>query len=397
MKIAIGFIGACSELYKYNKFPSDYDLFACSMNAMNDFDSKPFNIATVKGTNPVTVHGSVRAQEDMRYLYMECLSMIERYSKLSDNKYDIIIITGFNTILMEFPVQPGVYGTKFHTYFTCQCTDNNLSSIDIMSNTAVSINGERSIPFYAMEKGLLSRFLKKRFNSVILPEDMTEKKHELVMLIPSVIKVSNNPFSYVNYRSIFTQEERLDQTVKQLKDINSLDRGVESYLLEGSNLDMSMLDKLSVHTCVVMFNTDEKGDFYANKHMNKSIYEIYVCLYMMKFLSFDTIFKYGGRYTFDTGFNLDSFLQEKPVYKIISKEASCAGNEYVVSIIYSFPWSYKSKYIDIYNKIYNIFLSDDRASIEETLYTQSDISDVIRLEKLNVIGRDGIFGLSNPQ
>lgn len=394
MKIAIGLFGVYSNLYKKNNYVSD--IFTLSFE--KDIEEDINIIKSEYIDNNILNLKNVKLYEKQYHIKKTCidyvLNMIRNYETKNNINYDIIVFASFRDIILNIPQKNGIYRTNY--YMAVQNLRYEIiPSIEIVSNLYVRINGFKVINIYDLDENIFQTLLNILFKGkVIQPKFLTDAETNLLFCIPSVIKTSENPFNYVHYRSIFTHNERFQQTLKQVENIDKLNLSKNIYLLEGSNLDLDEMQKLSNYCNIVLFCKDKNAHEYANQNVNKSIYEVYCMKFMLEKIKFNWAFKFGGRYNFHDTFNILNFLKDKPVLKIIDMEYTFTNTENIIEcIIYSIPKSYREKYINIYHNIINSLLTDSSSAIENLLYTYSD--DIDRIEYLNVYGRDAIEGFDN--
>lgn len=341
------------------------------------------------------------------YCCQQLVDMMDAYEKEHDIVFDIKIFTTFRTILLNYPTTPGHYYTPYYSFITLQFP-NPLNCIEIVSDTHIRYNGgalqiirnlgirERSILYTRLFNNRVFDF--ETFKTKQVPS--SSPSSSISIFTPSVINISGNPFDYANYRSVFTPEERLEQTVEQVRSINCLDEGdqktdITHYLLEGSELNLGQLNRLYMacklgknNTYIILFSKDYHGNHYANEHANKSIYEIYVLQEMLKLpIQSDWYFKFGGRYRLLEHFNLPQFLRDKPVYKTIDASYTFGKQNIIECILYSFPKSYRQKYIDIYKDIMER-VQNTSEGIETLLYKNSPEFHTVDI--LGIIGKDAI-------
>ena len=116
--------------------------------------------------------------------------------------------------------------------------------------------------------------------------------------------------------------------------------------------------------------------------------------YMLDKIKCNWIFKFGGRYMLHEFFNLEDFLKDKPVFKIIDAQNTFTKTESIIEcILYSIPQSHFTLYINIYKDMLET-LTDAYGAIESLLYKHTNC-DICLIEYLNVYGRDAVEGFDN--
>jgi hypothetical protein len=353
------------------------------------------------------------------YCCQQLVNMIDDYEKQHNIVFDIKIFTTFRTILLNFPTKPNNYYTPYYSYVTLQFP-NPLNCIEIVSNTHIRYNGGPLQQVHHLGLRERSILYKHLFDNRVFDfetfKTISSLSSSISIFTPSVINISGNPFDYANYRSVFTPKERLDQTSYQIcsikyygddsdrdDDIYDYDEYDEAkfdmvhFLLEGSELDLEQLEQLyragmdiygNSKLYIILFSKDYHGNHYANEHANKSIYEIYVLQEMLNLkIHSKWYFKFGGRYQLLPHFNLPQFLQDKPVYKTIDASYTFGKQNIIECILYSFPKSYREKYIEIYKDIMER-VQNTSEGIETLLYKNSPEFETVDI--LGIIGKDAI-------
>jgi hypothetical protein len=151
--------------------------------------------------------------------------------------------------------------------------------------------------------------------------------------IPSIIHIKHSN------RSVFTPEERLQQTIRQIKSIRKYVKNARIVLLEMSALSVREMQQLSYITDIIWtFDKDPVLQRLANEDPNKNKAEVYVLREFWK--QFDGTYhishfaKFGGRYWFAKDVT-ELLFRDKPVMKQVY--AKCY-NQYVIEpVFYSIP------------------------------------------------------------
>lgn len=386
MKVAIALYGVYSEIYWSNNYSGD--LFFYTFESHLDTRCKVSRVLPSLEYLPKVSEISKSAYYQ-DYMIRECRRMIRTYEEDTEETYDIIIYTTFKTILVSLPNTPGEYYTRRFSYVPFDTITKDdmtpLDSFEIVSDTSVRFNGGNIEAISSLSLTKREMLFSRLFAGKVMDYSPSYSyQASIIFLIPSVISPSTNPFNYTPKRSVFSSNERFQQTLAQVKAICSYG---QVFLLEGSELTVSQLLELTPYVRVVYFTKNEQGNHYANRHPNKSIYEVYVMRRMLEVLSFKWIFKFGGRYHLLPTFNLSFFLRDKPVFKTLIGYT----RTYIVEcVIYSIPGTYRNKYIDIYREIIKRLEGND--SIENLLYVYSK-DDCYTVPYLHVIGNDAIEGM----
>jgi hypothetical protein len=137
-------------------------------------------------------------------------------------------------------------------------------------------------------------------------QKLTVKSLYKIVIISSVIYVKDKPFSYSKTRSVFSPEERIEQTKNTIKSLREKIPDVKIFLFEQGLIDIIDTDldfmvdeyKYIGNNFLVRFATDSKF-----KGLGEVIGLLFTTLYLPK--DFFGIFKISGRYFLNDNFNLE--------------------------------------------------------------------------------------------
>jgi hypothetical protein len=214
-----------------------------------------------------------------------------------------------------------------------------------------------------------------------------------LVLITSVICTPNIPLSYISTRSVFTHEERYEQTKKTIASIRKQIPNSKIFIVECSDLNTEQNDHL-------IENTDYFLNLYDDEHIRKNIYskskslgEGTMTIKAIEFIkknniTFDNFFKITGRYWLSNNFNYDNFDNTEIQVHYINNDT----NNGCTSL-------YKLHYINI-DDFYHFLLNNIENMIKcigyEVLFAmflkQNNKNNIIHLNK---IGVNGYISVSN--
>jgi dTDP-4-dehydrorhamnose reductase len=177
-----------------------------------------------------------------------------------------------------------------------------------------------------------------------------------VFLITSVIQTGSNAWSYTHIRSVFTPQERFEQTLKTISSIRALKDGSRIIVCECSPLDEIMEQILR-----------EKSDIYLNCYHNAEIQEAcihtnkkgygellqtkYVLQYLDKnHIIFKRMFKISGRYWLTSTFDKSRFSTTDYTFNEILPNSSCHP-----TVLYSVPYFLKSHFYGVIKECDEIY------------------------------------------
>lgn len=230
------------------------------------------------------------------------------------------------------------------------------------------------------------------FTSAKITEQDIIIKHENIIVVPSIIKVSNVPLDGYTSRSYLSTENRYSQTIEQLKSIKTKIPDATVLLLETSiDLNLDWINNLSTLCDYIILYQDHKEIRYlSNDHpSNKGLGEIGVLCHIYNLLknkNFKYFFKFGGRYKFNETFIYDNVAVDIPV--VCSIKYNTPIGILAQTVFYSIPF----KYFDQYYKIFSKYLSRQTMISAEhilTLFLEA-VPYFKNMEKIGVEGYGGV-------
>lgn len=133
-----------------------------------------------------------------------------------------------------------------------------------------------------------------------------------LVLITSVICTPNKPLSYTNTRSVYSHEERFEQTKKTIETVKEKIPNSKIFIVECSKLSGEQHDYLTSHCDYVLNLHDNKqvreNVYSASKALGEGTMTIEAINYIKKNnIMFDNFFKITGRYWLSDNFNYANF------------------------------------------------------------------------------------------
>lgn len=215
---------------------------------------------------------------------------------------------------------------------------------------------------------------------------------ENLVLITSVICTTNNPLSYTNTRSVYSHEERFEQTTKTIETIRTKIPNSKILLVECSNLNEDMTNYLL-----------EKCDFFLNlynditarqctSHISKSLGEGYMTFCALKYvfennINFDNLIKISGRYWLSDNFNYTNFNNNDIVVKYIEN-----NKDNVFTALYKLP---KSSYVNFMTFLESNFNNMINCIGYEVLFSIFIKTQNKQMKILDPIGLEGYVSVAN--
>jgi hypothetical protein len=158
-----------------------------------------------------------------------------------------------------------------------------------------------------------------------------------LVLITSVINTPNTPLSYISNRSIYTKDQRFEQTKKTILSIKDKIPDAEVFIVECSDLN-------EFEETFFKQNSNYFLNLHCFEHIRNHVYGISKSLgegtmtyhaleYIHKNnINYDNLIKISGRYLLSDNFDLNNFVNESIVIKYID-----GNGENVFTALYKLP------------------------------------------------------------
>ena len=212
-----------------------------------------------------------------------------------------------------------------------------------------------------------------------------------IVFITSKIYVSNVKFSYVNNRSIYTPEERYNQTIET---IISIRKNIpNSYIIL---FDNSIFEDKNYFNCLnnnvdkfINITNDETLNFYTDIYEYKAFSDIYQQLsfynLFFKFVdlkSVKNIFKISGRYVINSYFDFNDYDNHDIIFK---KNKDVKDRDYYYTCFYKLTPNIIHDYFDKLK-----FLLDNKSLYENDISDLEVILPKLFIDKVKLIQNLGI-------
>jgi hypothetical protein len=168
-----------------------------------------------------------------------------------------------------------------------------------------------------------------------------------VVLISSIIYTPTTPLSYSKTRSVFSAQDRFDQTKKTIQTIRDKIPNSFIILLECSDLSDEMESYIKKHTnvCLNMYSNIELRNnmFSPSKSLGESTQIKHGLQYIkdtMDVTTISSIIKISGRYWLSDVFSYPLFDIDKVVVKCINSK-----KDNVFTALYKIPIAYLEQYL----------------------------------------------------
>lgn len=178
-----------------------------------------------------------------------------------------------------------------------------------------------------------------------------------LVLITSIIDTPIIKLSYTNIRSVFSKQQRFEQTKKTIQSVREMIPNCKLILVECSILSPEELNYFE-NNCEYFLNLYEQNEikeriYSISKSMCESTQIIYALKYMIQEnIEFDNLFKISGRYFLNSQFNYSLFDNSNIVVKKINHD-----NNNILTALYKISKSHILKYLN--------FLIDSEEDMKE--------------------------------
>jgi hypothetical protein len=177
-----------------------------------------------------------------------------------------------------------------------------------------------------------------------------------IFIITSVINTGNHKWSYTKTRSLYSPEERFEQTLKTIESIRNIKDDSLILHVEGSNISSDFENILKEKTDIYIncFNNEEakKACLQTEKKGYGEAILIYIALdhIVKNNIEFDRLFKISGRYTLNYLFDKSNYSHTEYTFKN-STDNNCSFS----TVLYSIPQNLLQDYLYILKQCINIY------------------------------------------
>jgi hypothetical protein len=198
---------------------------------------------------------------------------------------------------------------------------------------------------------------------------------ENLVVITSKIHCSNNKFTYSNTRSIYSSEQRLNDTLKTIESIRRYIPNSKILLIDNSLFTPSEYETLNKALDIFLHrNSISDIDFYTNICSYKAFGEISQIIQINKFIllnniNFKNMFKISGRYLVNENFNIDSYKVNKNVMK---KAVEVKADNYYYTSFYKIYYEHFQNFARCINLLMSnesILKNKDSLGLEQHIYS----------------------------
>jgi mannosyltransferase OCH1-like enzyme len=186
--------------------------------------------------------------------------------------------------------------------------------------------------------------------------------HKNIVLITSKIYISTNRFSYTNNRSIYSKEDRFNQTIETIESVKKHIPDAFIVLFDNSIFNQSEYNILN-NMCNIFINitNDKTLNYYTNEYMYKAFAEMYqqIMFYdnflsKIDFSNVNNFFKISGRYMINDMFNYELFNNNKNIFK---KKEEVMHKKYYFTSFYKLS---KNILVEYFNNLKELFNNKEK-------------------------------------
>jgi hypothetical protein len=199
------------------------------------------------------------------------------------------------------------------------------------------------------------------------------------VLITSVVHTTNNPLNYSETRSIYSHQERFEQTLETIESIKKY--------LPDANI---MIVECSQNSSYIE-NLKSKVNHFLNLEFNESVNlkkekgegEATLLLNALTFLKdkYDAIYKITGRYVLQPSFNKEDWLSQHGI-------TACRTSQYgMKDSIHTFFYKVPNKFINLFKKTLTKYVSNSSVSCIENFMAVHLKSDINFIDHIGILVR----------
>jgi hypothetical protein len=214
-----------------------------------------------------------------------------------------------------------------------------------------------------------------------------------ITLITSIINTPNIPLSYIKTRSVYTREERFEQTKKTIESIKEKIPDNKIFVIECSQLTLeeSNYFNSTVDIFINIIDTNNKNLIDRMFTKSKAMGEGTMTMLAIKYLfsnkiQFKNLFKISGRYWLTENFQYFNFDNDCAVIKYIDNDTTNA-----LTSLYKLP---QTKILDWYEFLINSEDEFIKCIGYENIFAKfiNTKPNVIVMDKIGVAGNIAVSG-----
>lgn len=208
-----------------------------------------------------------------------------------------------------------------------------------------------------------------------------------LFVITSVIHTGNAPWSYISTRSIFSPDERFQQTLETIRSIRMYCPGAKILLVEASVLSLEQTSQFeSQCDYYVNVNSVLETRQYCLSSGKKGLGDAWLFLQGLEFIQKSSlapraIFKISGRYRLNEAFQRSAISDELPTFRQYSADG-------YVTFCFSIPGSMLETSIEIMKNTVAMYCTHENPCLETFLPAQFP-----EKKALAILGAEGTIAI----
>ena len=212
-----------------------------------------------------------------------------------------------------------------------------------------------------------------------------------LVLITSVICTPNTPLSYISVRSVYSHEERFEQTKRTIESVKQKIPNLKILIVECSNLSFDQEDYLKKNSDYFLNLYNDEKIRKNTSSISKSLGEGTMTLCALQYIidnniEFDNLIKISGRYWLSDKFDYNKFNNNNIVIKYIDN-----NKDNVFTALYQLP---RETIINLKTFLENKFTEMMKCIGYEVLFANFIKSERKITVNLNPIGLEGYVSVA---
>jgi hypothetical protein len=212
-----------------------------------------------------------------------------------------------------------------------------------------------------------------------------------LVLITSVICTPNTPLSYISVRSVYSHDERFEQTKRTIESVKQKIPNLKILIVECSNLSFDQEDYLKKNSDYFLNLYNDEKIRRNTSSISKSLGEGTMTLCALQYIidnniEFDNLIKISGRYWLSDKFDYNKFNNNNIVIKYIDN-----NKDNVFTALYQLP---RETIMNLKTFLENKFLEMMKCIGYEVLFAIFIKSETKMIVNLNPIGLEGYVSVA---
>jgi hypothetical protein len=220
-----------------------------------------------------------------------------------------------------------------------------------------------------------------------------------LVLITSVIRITDGPYNYSETRSVFSHSERYEQTKRTIESVREKIPNSTIFIIECSPISQEEREYLVEHS-EIFINLFDLNDFNINyqvSSISKSLGEGIMTINALKYIienniEYDSLYKVSGRYWLNDNFIYDNYNNDAIVTRAVENVTD--GFDYVYTCVYKLPRLVVPVWLDfLYYSMGDMYKCVSAEVIFATYVKNIDY----RKKNLNPLGLSGIVAVDSSE